>query len=450
MKVLNRISVAVVMLAGSLARGHGATDAPLPETIFPELDGILRQAVLQSPTMVSRALDLQIAENNRIEARANLLPTLGGYGSYYETRDRRGDLAEPLDVSKIYYNFSINQPLFYWGERRNNARMGEIQANIAKKQYRDAYRQFAQTLRGTYLQLIVLKLAAKRAQFNLDYNRTQLAQEEARWAKKVISDAQIAGVRVATDQAQIASERAAYQFQITKESFARLSGGPVLRDDEIPDSVPVLAHDGAFFDRLLAEYLGEKEPPTTAAEVMRQQLKTLKLAYDIQKVRLRPKFSLVAGNSQDEQSYTLNTALKYKVNSLYGGISVSWSLFDGFAKQAAVRSALARRRQMENDYADLTKKLAQDAQAQVRMISFASRDMAIADRALTDKQGYLKGRQEDFARGTASEADVSLMRLTVFDAEIYAQNIRVDYLTRVAEFLGTVVKDPVTANLANP
>jgi outer membrane protein TolC len=448
MKGLSQFIVPLLLCGSLWAETSPADEAILPESIYPQLNTILRQAVQQSPSMLNRALDLEIAENSRIEARANVLPNVGGYANYFQSRDTRADITGRLVVTKIAYNYSINQPLFYWGERRNNVQIGEIQASIARGQYRNGYRQFAQTLRGDYLRLIVQKLAVRRAAFYLDFAKNQLRFEEARLAKKEISDMQIFSVRLAADRAQIASERTQFDFEMAKISFARLSGGPVLNDDDIPDTIPVIAYDAPQFARLLAEYLDTKELPTTEAITLRKQLDTQNLNYANVKTRLRPKFNAVLGNSQDEQSFTLNTAQKYKVNSVFGGISLSWSIFDGFAQQAAERTALARRRQMETDYKSLNQQLRQQAQIQVKQINFCARDMAISDRALTDSQGGLKSRQEEFARGTVSEADVSLTRMSVYDAEINAYYSRIDFLNRVGEFLGTVVKDPVVANVA--
>jgi len=425
-----------------------ATPTVMPETFFPTLDGILKHAVQQSPRMLNRTLDLEIAENDRIQARAGLLPNLGGYGNYYQTRDTRADLPGRLAVTKVSYNFSVNQPLFYWGERVNGAKMGDIRSNMAKGQYRDGYRQLAQTLRSDYMRLIVQKVAVQRVIFNLEYAKSQLAQEEERLAKKVISDAQIFGVRLNAEQAQIACERAQYDFETMKASFARLSGA-ALPDEAIPDAIPVLTYDAPALDRLLAGFLGQKDYPTTEAYVMRQQLEIERLSYATSKTRLLPKLGAVLGVSQDEQSYTINIAQRYKVNSIFGGISVNWNIFDGFAAGANERNALARRRQVENDYRSLTDTLAQQAQTQVKQINFTARSMSIADRQLIASESTLKSRQDEFSRGVIAESDVSVTRLMLYDSIINAYNYRIEYLTRMGDFLGTIVEDPVVANIVD-
>lgn len=441
--------LALPLLAGGVLAAETVGGAlMLPEKALPQLDALLQAAVKQSPRMLNRALDLEIAENSRIQARANLLPSFGGYASYYQTQDTRADLAGRISVSKTAYNFSLTQPVYYWGERRNNAKMGEIQASIAKGQYRDGYRALAQTLRNDYMHLLVQKMTVKRAAYYAEYTKNQQAKEEIRLAQKVISEFQIFPVRLAAEQAQLASERAQFDFEMAKVSFARLSGQPEMSDEAIPDSIPSVSYQADSFARLLASFLAQKEPPSSEAVTMRKQLENQALNYANAKTRLKPKFNFVLGASQDQQNYTVNVAQKYQFNSLFAGISANWTIFDGLSSQAAVRTERARMRQMNNDYKDLTERLSQQAQTQAKQIDFAARSMGITDRALVASEGNLKTKQDDFARGVSSEDEVTLARLALMDAQINAYNGRIDYLYRIGDFLGTIMEDPVVANLA--
>ena len=218
-------------------------------------------------------------------------------------------------------------------------------------------------------------------------------------------------------------------------------------DDAIPDAIQPVPHEAGAYERLLSGYLNQKDPPTAEAVTLRKQLENEALSCANLKTRLRPKFNLVLGVSQDQQSYTINVAQKYRFNSFFGGVSANWTIFDGFSSQAAVRNGLARRHQMENDYKDLTERLAQQAQTQARQIDFAARSMAILDRAVLSSEGNLKTKQDDFARGVSSEDEVNLARLALIDAQINAYNGRSDYLYRTGDFLGTIMEDPVVANL---
>lgn len=424
-----------------------ASDVVLPEQLFPQLDAILQQAVSQSPAMLNRALDLEIAENNRIAARAGLLPSIGGYYSYRQAKDDRGDQPDTLDVTKVGYDLSVSQPLYHWGERSNNARIGEIQANMAKGNYRNGYRLLAQNVRRDYLGLIVLKHGVKRARLSLEYSNTQLKQAEERLAKTVISEAEIFGYRLGAEQTLIAKEQAEFAFEEAKLSFARLTGTNLLADGSIPDAVPTVAYNEAPFGRMLASFLGQNDPPTPEAFALRQQIEIQDLSYANQKTRLRPKFNASVGINQDEQSYTTNLQ-KYTVTSTYIGVTAYWTIFDGFAAGAGQRSALAQRRQLENNYRALTESLARSAQSGVKYINFAARTMAVQEKLLTSAEGNLNSKQQEFDRGLSSETDVSQARIGLYSAQANAFNARIDFLMKVGDFLGTVVEDPVVNKLA--
>lgn len=446
MKLRRLFLVVPFMLVGVWA-APSADEVVLPEKAFPQLDAILKTAVQQSPRMLNRALDLEIAENNRVQARAGLLPTVGGSASYRKAWDDRNDTNGRKLFTKTYYDFAVTQPVYYWGERRNNARIGEIQSTIAKGSYREAYRLLCQEIRFSYFSMIAQKLTVKRMQFALTYANTQLAEAEDRLKKRVISDAEIFPIRLAAEQAQIYYERSLFDFNNYKTSFARLAGITEIPDENIPDSVPAASYNPAAFDALLAGYLAQKDLPTVEAVAMRQQLDVQNLTYENSKTALRPKFNFIAGTSQDEQSFTINVAQKYKVNSLYAGLSVSWTIFDSFYARAGMRNVLARRRQSENEYRSLTERLTTQAQTQVKTINFAARNMSITDRYLESGEGNLRVRREEFKRGVRSEAEVSLAQIAFYDAQINAINSRADFLIKSADFLGTITEDPVLANV---
>ncbi len=454
MKIL-RLFAALPLFAAALMAAP-ASDVVLPEKVFPQLDGILKKAVQQSPRMLSRALDLEVAENNRIAARAGMLPSIGASYSYYKSKDKQSLLydigsstSNTYTLTKTPYSASISQPLFHWGALQNNARIGEIQQSIAQGQYREAYRLLAQTLRGEYLRLVLLKLTAKRASFYQDTSANELKQQEERLTKKVISDAEIFSVRINAERAQIAAERADFDLQNARNTFARLAGlGAAFTDNDIPDSIPEAAYGPNGLNQLLAGFLAQKDPVSAEAAALRQQLEVENLNYEINKTRLWPKFNASAGMSQDEQNNYFGSGAKYKVNSVYAGVSLNWAIFDGFASSAAARSSLARRRQLENDYRQLTERLAQDAQTQVKLADFSARSMSITDRLLVSGEGNVRSRDEEFRRGVRSEAEVSQAKLSLYDAQINAYSARRDYLLSVGDFLGTVMEDPVLANLA--
>ena len=144
---------------------------------------------------------------------------------------------------------------------------------------------------------------------------------------------------------------------------------------------------------------------TSVAISRRNQIEIEKLNYEVSKTRLLPKFNVVAGVTQDEQSYSLNVAQRYRVLSYYAGVQVYWTIFDGLASRAATANVLARMRQIENDQRMYLESLGSNMQSQARQIDFAARQMSISDRSLAGNISLLATRKEEARRGLVSDAD---------------------------------------------
>lgn len=441
------LALLVASLWGGAARGEGV---PLPEKSFPALEEILRHAAQQSPRMIGRALDLEIAENNRVAARAALLPSVSAAYRVYQAQDDRADQSGTLMATKIYYDLAVSQPLFHWGERRNLARIGEIQQELAQGGYREAYRGLAQELRQRYLALVVQKLQVARTRGARELAEQRLKEGEQRFAEQRISPAEWQSIQVGTEHARIGLERIEFDFEAAKSSFARLAGLPGFDEAQIPDDLPKIAHDPAPVERLLAAFLAAPAEAAPEAIALRGQQKIEELNLANNRTRLRPKVNAVAGLTQDEHSYTLNTADRYRVLSLYGGVAVNWTIFDGYAARSATRSSLARLRQLELNNEETLLRLGETAQAQVKHLGFAARFMAIADQGLATAEATLATREDDLRRGVVSANDLTVARLQLLDAKITACNARIDYLMRLGEFLGTVARDPILENFSLP
>jgi outer membrane protein TolC len=445
MNIFRRHSLVALLIVGLQPFASSASDLPqLPEDVFPQLKSVLQESLRQSPRMLLRQLDLEIASGELLQARSGLYPSVGGYYQRTESKDEREDFpGQSIDTSKTYYNLSLNQPLFHWGERVNNAKIGAIRSSIVEKQYTEAYRLLAQEIRKAYMDLISYKSQLANVRYSRKLADEELRAGEERVASKLVAEGELFRLRIAAEQAALSEETLESQLISTKELYASLTGKTAPADEQIPDEVPPPSYYQPTYDNLLASFLGQNEPDTPALEIMRQQIEVDTLTYKNQRKRLLPKVSLLVGVSQDEQSYTINNAQKYGVLSQYVGLYVNWAIFDGFATRGAVRSALARKSQNTQNYQIALESQQRQAQSYTRVISLAYRQMAISDRLLDNSLQYLKYRQEDFKRGQASEADVSQAQANYNSALVSANNSRINFLMKGAEFVSLVARDPV-------
>lgn len=439
--------IALSLFLTSRAQTTDVAQIPLPETYFPQLKSILEAAVKESPRMITRQLEEVIAEQSRITARAGLLPSAGGYLNYYPLeRDRRADLPFATDTQRLNYNVSINQPLFYWGARKNGNLIGQIQQKIAERTTEEAYRLLVQEIRSSYLQLVIKKVMLARSRLSLSIAKDRLSLAQSNYDKKVISEADMFSPRLNNDQAQLALDRVETDFDDSKRTFSKLIGHTIT-DAQIGDELPVVP---AYPDKLRALYnqrVAANDVDSYTLRNLRSQIEIEKLNYKITAVRLLPTTNVVVGSSQDQQSYTTNIAAKYRLTTAYVGLSVGWNIFDGFSTHAAKTISLTRQRENQQTYDDATANLRDALKGQITQLEYSARAMEIAERILTSSQSGFQKKQDDLKRGLASEADVNAVQLTYYDAQVGALNQRFDYLVRTGDFLSTLMEDPALANL---
>jgi outer membrane protein TolC len=428
-----------------------ASDAPvMPEDVFPQLKQILADVATQSPRMVAQNLNLLVADGNLTQAKSGLYPSIGGYYTASNASDKREDLpGQTLKTDKIYYSFTINQPLFHWGERRNNAKIGEINRLIAAENYNEAYRLLVQEVRSAYLTMVGRKVLLANTAYHKKLAEEELALAESRLAKKEISEGAIFQTRINADQARLGLETAEWEYSSAIRNFATLTGQPPLNDAAVPDSIPGLAGSKAAVDKLLARFLAQGEPPTATGRILQKQIAVDDLTYKNQKTRLKPKVSLVAGISQDEQSYNMNIAQKYGLQSQYAGLTVSWSIFDGFATRGAIGSALARKRLSEHSLKEYSTRVAADAQQAARMVDLAEKQLAISERLLNNAGNFLEYTKTDFTRGQASETEVARAQAGYYNMLASTTGQRSTYLHRVSEFVSLIGADETLPAVAS-
>ncbi|HVU24530.1 MAG TPA: TolC family protein [Opitutus sp.] len=439
-------AAAVLTARGEAPAGAGL---PLPENYFPALKTMLATAARRSPRMVTRDLNEALAEGNRIIARAGLLPSAGGNFRYLPwDRDYRvADPRSPYTSEKIAYAVNLTQPLYHWGALESTARIAELQSKITRGETTETYRQLANEIRRQFLQLIVKKadLARTRTGQKRAEEQLQLAQENL--DRHAISDADMFTPQMAADQARLATDRAVDDYDSSRLLLGKFVGTGPVGDDQVPDAIPEIPATPERLKPYLDDYANTAEPGAYLLRTVKDQIEVEKLNYRVASARLRPSVDLVLGSTQDEQSYTANIGAKYGVTSYFAGIGVSWSLFDGRATKGIKINTLARRRELERRYQQISGDLLDDARAKYRQLEFAARSLDLEERQLVRRDQDLDRVKDRLARGLASEADVRNAEFARGGDQVDVYRARSDYLTRAADFLGSVLQDPVSANL---
>jgi len=449
----SRLVVAGVLLFAAVAGSAAEADlGPYRvEDVFPQLKPILEQAMSQSPQILQRSLDITQAEAAHVMTRSALLPRVDG-SVYYSTNTT--SVSQQTSVSSksdgLFYNIAVSQPLFQWGTLKAQVDSSRIGVQIAQKNYAEAYRLLAVTLRQQYTILIVRKMTRRFSAETLRLAQSNLDVEEERLRTGRISPGDVIGPRLAVEEAKLGLERTDADLQSAKRAFCRLSGLATIEDDAIPDSIPVnqLYYGSDRAAPILRLFTATGVDDLLPIQVLEAQVRQADLNYKVAKYRLFPKFSIAANLSQSNSTNaSVNAVTQVGVNSQNINVQAVWSIFDGFATSGAKRSALATKRSNERQLAIQRQFSVDQARDLERQLAYGARAVQLYDTRLALSEDAVKRAKDNLQRGLGTQKDVDNAQMAYLGTDLGALQQRADFLNRWAEFLSLTGFDSVLKQL---
>jgi len=417
----------------------------LPEDYLPQLKDLIDTAWKQSPTMMLQNINLAVADAGRIRGEVAFWPSLSGSASYASNSARVDSGTSSTSTSSgAYYGINLSQQIFAWGANKATADVAKLQEQIIKRQWVDAFRTLAGSLRSQYLALINQKIALRNSIFQLQLVKADLATQEEMLKDGTISAGAINGARLSVQEQSLWVDKATQSFAHARRMFAHLAGLEDLTEESIPSEIP---HPDPSLDkaeRLLNTFIHGGIENTLQGQVYAMELKQTDLNYWITRTDLYPKFSFGAGYSlSNSQSAGNGTVSQSAVVSYSYGINGSWTIFNGFSTRANKIGILATKRSQERQfksYIDDTTETVIDNQKQ---LGFAAQAMDIAEQHLAlAKDGYNRANTE-LQEGTVAKVAVDSIRGGFYATEYAASAARADYLSRWADFVSLVGADPI-------
>jgi len=424
---------------------------PMPEEVFPQLDGLLTKALTQSPSMLQKNLDMVQAEAGRIQAFAGLLPGLGASVSYSLNASSVADTPSPKSKSDgVFYSLGLSQPIFHWGTIKASYDAARIGVKIAERNYAEAYRALALMVRSQFLALIVKKITLNNAVFSLKVAESSLALDEERLRGGSISPGEIIPSRLAVEEARLYRDRAQEDFDFARNTLVRITGVGALPDDQIPTEIPIapLKLNEALAGEMLSKFQHDGIEKTNLALTYYLSIKQAEINYKQAKYRLFPKISAGASVAQSNSTNAAgDVVVQTGVYSQSASISLGWTIFDGFATRGAKMSSLASRRTAERQLENYLNQTAEQARSQQQQLIFAQRAMQLADVRRQLILGAVERAEDDLKRGFGSQGAVDTISLGLNNYTLIANSARADFLSRVADYVSLVGFDPVLEKL---
>ena len=409
----------------------------LPEEMLPGLQPLLNAALDAAPQVLQGRLAVLSAEAGEEDARSGLYPHISAGAGVDGRQEVRKDIPGIHYSLESSYGLAVTQPLWHWHALADQARIGQIQRELAENDLAEARRTLVLELRAQYTDLILLGLEYRQTQENARRAERKLAADEERATHGELAATALADERLAGEENQVQLERQAAAAQRAREDFAVLLGRKDFTVDDLPGEIPPVPSGWAA--RL------QPEPGPTAALAAGPVLpaalaradrerETARLGYEIQSVRLWPTLDAVAGVTQDQVSYTANIGSKIGVQVDYIGLRFNWNIFDGWSSQAGVSRARADLRQ-KNLAFDLAAQALQRRLADGWLdLRLAQRELALAETRLQNATDRLASARVRHEAGQLADdvwqqqgADLGLQHLAVL-------RLRAAQLLRVAEY----------------
>jgi outer membrane protein TolC len=425
-----------------------AVQGTMPEDYLPGLAPLLKEAVERSPTTIAASVSVAQAEAGRYLDAAELWPQLGLNANYaVSVQSQTGGPASPPNKG-FFYSANISQPLFQWGAYKNQALIGNLGEKIAERQFAEAYRILAVSIREQYMALIGKKIQLRNARFDLKLSREALDVQQARFEAGATSEAEIGNYRLSVEEAQLRADRAEEDYGYAKRVFTRLLGIDELSDDSIPIELKHPEFSPALADSVLTGFVGDGIESTFQSEVYKMTVRQQDLNYSIAKVRLLPKIAATAGISYQNQTQIEGPKVnQIGIQTENYSVGANWNIFDGFATRGAKLSALASKRLAERTrqtYIDQTIDQVSDMRKQVGFSSRAMRLAEVHNALIADE---VKRLGDDKSLGYASQATIDSGIVTLYATEFNMAYARSDYFSRWTEFISIAGIDPALANL---
>lgn len=438
-RLCSALRAGVLFIGVAWISAAASVDIPMPESGMPALEAIVKSALAKSPRMMARDLELLSAQYNEMVASSPLYPQLGGFYQYQVRDEKLGADEERQVLDRSYYNLTASQAVWHWGAVRAAARVGELGAMIAERNLVGARRALALEVRNTYSGLILQKMGLRNARYGERRMKEGLAVQEARLRASEVTEGFVLDFRLRTDEATLATERAANDLEFAIRAFRRLTGVESFAETDIPDQVAPPPADPAPLDPgARTGYLKSE-----ALQVADLQLEQGKLSHKINRRALRPKLSAIAGVSQDDNLYSVTFNERINNVATFVGLQVQWTIFDGWASKGRRLQSANWLRQLENSRDDLLANLKDSADQQAAQVGFAWSTYKHARQRSDWAAGGIAYEKDNFARGVSSEETIAAAQAAFYHAELVANDALARFYTAAARYASSIGADPL-------
>ncbi|HVS51463.1 MAG TPA: TolC family protein [Opitutaceae bacterium] len=421
----------------------------MPEDYLPALKTILQNAWGRAPRSLESELDMLQAEARRDMMNADRLPHFGGWADLARNQSAvSGSSSSESRDTGLFYRLELDQSLFHWGELKNKSAIGRLGVLMAEKNYAEAARQLAVTLRQSYLELVVKKMRLKQARAALELATDDLKLAQERAAHGEIAPGDMAGRELSFREQSLQVATVEEEFAAARRSFARVAGLKELPESEVADEIPAPKYSEATTQAILAGFMRDGGKTAFEAEINSMRATEADLNYRIARVKLLPKLDALLSHSlQNSTNVSGNSVTQTGISTDTIGLHVGWSIFDGFYSRGEKRSALADRRRYEQRSERAAAEALDRAQNLTRRLGFDLQAMDFAQAHVNIAKASQEQLEAELPRGTVSPSMIGATKVSRYQAEADRASMRANFFGRWSELVSLAGLDPAINTL---
>ena len=315
-----------------------------PEDLFPQLLDIYAIANEKAPALLREIQKISEAEGMSYFFSSDKYPHLNfDINAGYERRlPGRG---EDSDEFRNFFNLSLSQPIYHWGGIVARDQIGKIDMDLAKEGYERFYQNLAQEIRVLYISLILENIALRNAELSekIIYKNLEVLDEQRR--QGVLSEDDYTLQYIELQETLLDIQKNKNQSLRIGERLEYITGYNESNLKELILEIPSPELNKNLFEEKLTNFLngGYKNSPEFSLNLKKIQREKENLKF-IESIN-RPLFNIQLTIKQVQD----NTASFNYVDTLiyFGGVRLTWNIFDGFATKGRKIASLARIRLLE-------------------------------------------------------------------------------------------------------
>ncbi len=430
-----------LLLAGPMIQAEEPLH--LPETVFPELESILKQMEDESPEMLIHRARVQAAEANE---KAQLSPKWPKIHLNLQMTNR----SEFRDSNPTYQNTTqpfgiarLEQDLYHWGALDAQRDIGQFQKAISENNYAETYRLLTLRVRTLYLRLLFTReqIAYYRAESERYMQSLERSEQQAESGR--ITQDQLENDHLALEEANIQLERTTSEAEMLEEDLRLATGwqGPIDGPTQgLLQRFTELEQEEAS---MAAEVISSSAPPSLAYKNKEQELKIAEAQYVRIRAQNMPLLDFVTEAYQDQIASQGQDNIDRTVVAVY--LRVNWNIFDGFKTKWDKIQSKAQQRALKLQAEHIAQKDKLEVDRLRRDRKLIERDINLWERRVALSENQVKRVQAEREKNTATESDLIAAENTLLADRLTLVNYRLSLFTNSTELLSIFGDDPFGA-----